>query len=80
MNAIDGSGKKNLSNNGADISDFSADFSRDGTRIFYVSGGKQTSNPQGDYEVYRMNTLDGKGKNLTDNRFAVDGVYLGAGD
>jgi hypothetical protein len=42
-----------------------------------VSEGKQASNLQGDYEVYRMNTLDGKGKkNLTDNRVAVDGIYL----
>ena len=78
MNAADGTDKKNLSNTGAGIYDYSPDFSRDGTRIFYVSEGKQTSNLQGDYEVYRMNTLDGKGKkNLTDNRVAVDGVYVG---
>jgi len=68
MNAVDGTGKKNLSNNGLGLNDGSPDFSSDGTRIAYMSSGKQTSNPEGDREVYRMNAVDGTGKkNLTNN-------------
>ena len=68
MNALDGSAKKNLSNNGDGVYDSSADFSFDGTKIAYGSQGEQTSNPEGDTEIYRMSALDGTGqKNLTDN-------------
>jgi Tol biopolymer transport system component len=68
MNALDGLGKKNLSNNGRDVGDFDPVYSPDGTKIAYRSSGKQTSNPEGDREVYRMNALDGLGKkNLTNN-------------
>ena len=68
MNALDGLGKKNLSNNGIDIGDFDPVFSPDGKTIAYTSAGVQTSNPEGDWEVYRMNALDGLGKkNLSNN-------------
>ena len=73
MNASDGSGKKNLTNNRGDVSDHSPAFSPGGKRIAYTSVGVQTSNPEGDAEVYRMNALDGLGKrNLSDS---ADGVY-----
>ena len=79
MNALDGSGKKNLSNNGLEvgtnlpIDDFNPDFSPDGTKIAYTSLGKQSSNPEGDDEVYRLSALDGTGKkNLTNNGADID--------
>ena len=79
MNALDGTGKKNLSNNGLEvdtnfpIDDFNATFSPDGTKIAYTSLGKQSSNPEGDDEVYRMNALDGTGKkNLSNNGLDID--------
>ena len=67
-NALDGAGKKNLTHNGASVNDLVPEFSPDGTKIAYKSNGIQTSNPEGDEEVYRMNTLDGTGKkNLSNN-------------
>jgi Tol biopolymer transport system component len=78
MNA-DGSAKKNLTNNGqGDVYDHShyARFSPDGQRVIYVSGGAQTSNPEGDEELYSMNLSDGSGKrNLTNNGQDVDEWY-----
>ena len=72
MNALDGSGKKNLSNNGSGVDDYSAVFSPAGGKIAYTSYGKQTSNSQGDDEIYRMNALDGSGKkNLSNNGSGV---------
>jgi Tol biopolymer transport system component len=72
MNALDGTVKKNLSNNGRDVGDFDPVYSPDGTKIAYRSSGKQTSNPEGDYEVYRMNALDGTGQiNLSNNGTGV---------
>ena len=71
MNTLDGLGKKNLSNNGSGVFDHSPVFSPDGTKVAYSSSGKQTSNPEGDYEIYRMNTLDGLGKKNLPN----DAVY-----
>jgi TolB protein len=66
MNATDGSGKSNLTNNGTN--EFGPVFSPDGTKIAHLSKGVQSSNPEGDYEIYRMNTSDGSGKkNLTNN-------------
>ena len=68
MSALDGSGKKNLTNNGAGVSESYPLFSPNGKKVAYTSQGKQVSNPEGDYEVYRMNTLDGSGKrNLTND-------------
>jgi TolB protein len=73
MNALDGTGKKNLSNNGADVNDYTPVFSPSGKRIAYTSDGAQPSNLEGDNEVYIMNALDGSGKkNLSDS---ADGVY-----
>ena len=66
MNARDGSNNTNLTNNGARVDEGDPDFSPDGKRITYSSEGIQTSNSQGDFEIYRLNTLDGTGKvNLT---------------
>ena len=73
MNALDGTGKKNLSNTGAGVNDDFPVFSPDGKSVAYESNGKQTSNPEGDDEVYRVNILDGTGKkNLTNNGADVD--------
>ena len=60
MNASDGKGKRNLTNNGAGVYDYNADFSPSGEKIAYHSSGKQTSKPEGDIEIYRANALDGK--------------------
>ncbi len=62
-----GSGKRNLTNNGEEVDDFSPDYASDGKRLNYYSYGKQTSNPQGDYEVYRMNASGLGQVNLTNN-------------
>ena len=67
MNASDGSGKKNLSNTGAGVDEFFSDFSPDGQKIVYTSDGVQTSNPQGDRELYVMNSDGSANKNLTNN-------------
>jgi Tol biopolymer transport system component len=68
MNASDGKGKKNLSDNGADVYDYYPDFSPGSKRIAYQSYGVQGSNKEGDYEVYVVNAIDGTGnKNLTNN-------------
>jgi Tol biopolymer transport system component len=73
MNAIDGSGQKNLSNYGSGVEDYTPDFSPDGQQIAYTSVGKQTSNPEGDYEIIRMNASDGSSKkNLTNNDAEYD--------
>jgi TolB protein len=73
MNALDGSSKKNLSNTGAGVSDAYPIFSPDGKMVAYRSDGKQTSNPEGDEEVYRVNVLDGTGKkNLTNTGEGID--------
>ena len=68
MSALDGTSKKNLSNTGAGVDEFFSDLSPDGQKIVYTSDGVQTSNPQGDREIYVMNAPDGSGKkNLTNN-------------
>jgi TolB protein len=80
MNA-DGTGQKNLTNNGqngSDVYDFAyyAEFSPDGQKITYATGGVQASNPEGDYELYVMNTSDGSGKiNLTNNGSGVSELF-----
>jgi Tol biopolymer transport system component len=75
MNASDGTAKKNLSNNGSGVNDVYPVFSPGGKRIAYESSGQQTSNLEGDHEVYRMSALDGSvQKNLTNNA-ATDGIY-----
>jgi Tol biopolymer transport system component len=73
MNALDGTGKKNLSNTDSSVRDYYGDFSPDSTKVAYQSEGVQTTNPEGDVEVYRVNALDGTGKkNLTDNGDGVN--------
>ena len=73
MSALEGTGKKNLSNNGGGIGDVGPLFSPDGEQIAYLSRGVQSSNPQGDYEIYRMNASDGSSKkNLTNNDAEYD--------
>src|SRR5918994_1015515 len=73
MNAADGSGNRNLTDNGANVDDLVPNFSPDGTRIAYQSRGAQTSNPEGDDEVYAMNASDGTGKkNLSNNYLTID--------
>jgi Tol biopolymer transport system component len=82
VNAIDGTGNKNLTNNGVEVGganpvdDYHPDFSPDGKKIAYQSYGKQTSNPEGDDEVYRMNSLDGSGKrNLSNSLDGIDDAF-----
>jgi Tol biopolymer transport system component len=61
MNA-DGSKQQNLTNTAIGISDEQPDFSPNGKKIAYRSNGVQSSNPDGDNEVYLMNALDGSGQ------------------
>jgi Tol biopolymer transport system component len=76
MNAVDGSGKRNLSNNYLTIDDYDADFSPDGTKIAYASRGNQSSNPEGDGEIYVMSAADGSGqKNLSNDASYASDVY-----
>ena len=75
MNASDGSDKKNLSNN-VSVTDGTPVFSPDGTKIAYESHGVQTSNQEGDYEVYVMSATDGSGqKNFSNNGSGVGDYY-----
>ena len=76
MSAFDGKNKKNLTNNGADVNDSYPVYSPGGQRIAYHTYGQQTSNLDGDYDVYRMSASDGTGqKNLTDGKEGVDNEY-----
>jgi Tol biopolymer transport system component len=63
MNA-DGSGQRNLTNN-AGLSEFASDFSSDGREIALSSFGVQPSNPEGDFEIYLMNTDGAERRNIT---------------
>jgi Tol biopolymer transport system component len=76
MNTLDGKGKKNLSNTASGVSDIVPDFSPDGTKVTYVSSGVQSSNTEGDFEVYRMNSLDGSGQTNLTNDPATDGAFV----
>jgi Tol biopolymer transport system component len=76
MNTLDGLGKKNLTNNDLKVRDSAPDFSRDGTKITYISYGIQTTNQEGDHEIYRMNALDGSGQTNLSNNAAVDGAFV----
>jgi Tol biopolymer transport system component len=62
----DGTDRQNLTDTSGDILDFDPDFSPNGKKIAYGSAGAQSSNPEGDDEVYVMDS-DGSGQqNLTD--------------
>jgi Tol biopolymer transport system component len=67
ISAADGSGKRNLSNTALEVNDFLPDFSPDGQKLAYGSEGVQTSNPEGDYEIYAVNAVDGSGKRNLSN-------------
>ena len=56
MNAADGSGQINLSNNDSALDDTPV-FSPDGTKIAYESYGIQTSNPRGRLRGLRDESL-----------------------
>ena len=68
VNVADGSGQKNLTNNGGGVDEFFGVYSPDGQKLLYSSDGAQASNPEGETEVYVMNAQDGLAKkNLTNN-------------
>src|SRR5829696_7821037 len=76
MSALDGTGKKNLTNNGAGVNDSYPVYSPGGQRIAYHTYGQQNSNLDGDYDVYRMSASDGtRQTNLTDGKEGVDNEY-----
>ena len=77
MSTLDGRGKQNLTNNGDGVNDIVPFFSSDGQKVFYETYGEQTTNPEGDREIYNMNTVDEMGpKNLTNNGDGVsDFIY-----
>lgn len=71
----DGSNLKQLTSN--KVNDESPTLSADGTKIAYQSYGVQSSNPEGEPEVYVMNASDGTAKkNLSNNKVAFDGFIL----
>jgi Tol biopolymer transport system component len=76
MNSVDGTGQTNLTGNDANANDSIPVFSPDGMTISYVSAGAQVSNPEGDFEVYRMNALDGSGQTNLTNNLATDGIFV----
>src|SRR5215203_4349745 len=67
MDSSDGSNQKNLTDNGAAIDERNARFSPDGTKIAYNSEGVQSSNPEGDQELYVMASDGSNQKNLSNN-------------
>ena len=70
----DGTAVKQLTFNKVD--DIDPILSPDGTKVAYTNEGIQTSNPEGDHEIYVMNTLDSSGKkNLTNNGSGVGDYY-----
>jgi Tol biopolymer transport system component len=72
MNA-DGTGVRQLTTN--KVGDFGPVLSPDKTKVAYHSSGSQTSNPEGDFEIYRMNSSDGTAKKNLTNNAAIDVVY-----
>jgi Tol biopolymer transport system component len=76
LNALDGTGQINLTNNGTVVGDHYPFFSRDGTKVFYESVGMQSSNLQGEKEIYRLNASDGLGKKDLTNNATFDEIYF----
>ena len=66
----DGSGQHNLTNN-AGLSEFVSDFSSEGREIAFSSFGVQTSNPEGDFEIYLMNADGTNQRNLTNTAGSI---------
>ena len=67
----DGSGVKQLTFNS--VNDYEPTLSADGAKVAYQSEGIQSSNQEGDAEVYVMNASDGTGKrNLSNNGLGVE--------
>jgi Tol biopolymer transport system component len=66
---LDGSDQRNLTNHDAGkVFNYHAQFSPDGQRVLYASGGSQPSTPDGDQDIYAMNAVDGTAKkNLTND-------------
>jgi hypothetical protein len=76
-NRTTGTGVNNPTSNRID--DVGPVLSPEGTRVAHNSFGKQTSNPQGDDEVYRANTLDGSAKkDLSNSGDGPDHANTGA--
>jgi Tol biopolymer transport system component len=77
----DGSDGRNLTNNGGGVDERDPHFSPDGQQIAFTSFGRQPSNPEGDFEVYLMNTDGTEGQNLSNNadlsEFASDFAHDG---
>jgi Tol biopolymer transport system component len=66
----DGTGVRQLTFN--EVDDWATTLSPDGKKIAYEANVTSFSNPEGDWEIYTMNVLDGKGqKNLTNNGAGV---------
>jgi hypothetical protein len=71
MMSPDGTELQQLTSN--TLTDFSPTLSPDGEKIAFVSAGAQTSNLQGDFEIYLMNSLDGSDQqNLTTTNGDID--------
>jgi TolB protein len=75
MNVSDGSGKKNLTNNGTGVNEWYGAFSPDGQKILYVSRGVQASNPEGENDYYLMNASDGSAKKNLTNNTSTEGYF-----
>jgi Tol biopolymer transport system component len=69
---VDGSDQQNLTNTAGGIQDDFPDFSPGGGRIVYDSDGNQSSNPEGDDEIYKMNADGSNKRNLTDTGGDID--------
>ena len=75
MNAVDGSAKKNLTNDGAGVEEWYGIFSPDAQKILYHSRGAQASNPDGEGELYLMNATDGSAKKNLTNNTSTEGYF-----
>ena len=73
MNA-DGSDGRNLTNNADGVQDGFPDYSPDGKKISYDSNGSQSSNREGDDEVYLMNADGSRQQNVTGTGSGVSDV------
>jgi Tol biopolymer transport system component len=72
----DGSGQQNITNTAAGIEDSQPGFSPGGKKIAFKSLGTQSSNPEGDDEIYVMNTDGSSQRNLTDPHGATSSTSV----